>query len=56
LIISFGYRAGLRISEVVNLKVKDVNLEELTIHLKDAKGKKTELQFSRKKLKMTFEA
>jgi integrase len=40
LIISLAYGAGLRISEVVNLKVKDVNLEELTIHLKDAKGKK----------------
>ncbi|MBM3205871.1 integrase, partial [Candidatus Shapirobacteria bacterium] len=35
LIISLAYGAGLRISEVVNLKVKDVNLEELTIPLKN---------------------
>jgi len=28
LIISLAYSAGLRISEVVNLKIKDVNLEE----------------------------
>src|SRR3989338_4106482 len=40
LIISLAYGAGLRISEVVSLKVKDINLEELTIHLKNAKGKK----------------
>lgn len=40
LVISLTYGAGLRISEIVNLKVKDVNLEELTIHLKNAKGKK----------------
>jgi len=40
LIISLAYGAGLRISEVISLKVKDVNLEELTIHLKNAKGKK----------------
>ena len=54
LIISLAYGAGLRISEVVNLKVKDINLEELTIHLKNAKGKKTELLFFQRKLKMIF--
>lgn len=40
LIISLSYGAGLRISEVINLKTKDINLEELTIHIKNAKGKK----------------
>jgi len=40
LIISLAYGAGLRISEVVNLRVNDINLEELTIHLKNAKSKK----------------
>ena len=29
-----------RVSEVVNLRVKDINLEELIIHIKQAKGKK----------------
>jgi len=43
-----AYGAGLRISEVVNLKAKDVNLEELTIHLKNAKGKRDKSLFSRK--------
>lgn len=40
LIIALAYGAGLRISEVVNLKIKDISLEELTIHLKNAKGNK----------------
>jgi len=40
LIISLAYGAGLRISEVVNLKIKDINLSELTIHLKNSKGRK----------------
>ena len=40
LIISLAYGAGLRVSEVVNLRVNDINLEELTIHLKNAKSKK----------------
>ena len=54
LIISLAYGAGLRISEVVNLKVKDVNLKELTIHLKNTKAKRTESLFSQKKLKPIF--
>lgn len=40
LLLALAYGAGLRVSEVVSLKVKDVNLEELTIHIKQAKGKK----------------
>jgi len=52
LIISLAYGAGLRISEVVNLKVKDVNLEELTIHLKDAKGKKDRITIIPEKIKI----
>ena len=51
LIISLAYGAGLRISEVVNLKVKDVNLGELTIHLKNAKGKKDRITIFREKIK-----
>lgn len=43
LIITLAYGGGLRVSEIVNLKVKDINLEELTIHLKNAKGKKDRL-------------
>lgn len=51
LIISLAYGAGLRISEVVNLKVKDINLEELTIHLKDAKGKKDRITIFPEKIR-----
>jgi len=40
LLLSLTYGAGLRVSEVVNLKIKDIDLAELTIHLKQAKGKK----------------
>jgi len=51
LIISLAYGAGLRISEAVNLKVKDINLEELTIHLKNAKGKKDRITIFPEKIK-----
>lgn len=51
LIISLAYGAGLRISEVVSLKVKDINLEELTIHLKNAKGKKDRITIFPEKIK-----
>lgn len=51
LIISLAYGAGLRVSEVVNLKVKDVNSEELTIHLKNAKGKKDRITIFPEKIK-----
>ena len=51
LMVSLGYAAGLRVSEVVNLKVKDIDLEELMIHIKDAKGKKDRITVFPKKLK-----
>lgn len=40
LLISLAYAAGLRVSEIINLKVEDIDLEELTIHIKQAKGNK----------------
>lgn len=40
LMIILSYSSGLRVSEIVNLKVKDLNLDEFTIHLKRAKGMK----------------
>lgn len=48
--ISLAYAAGLRVSEAVNIKVKDVNLEELTIHIKDAKGRKDRITVFPEKL------
>lgn len=51
LLISLSYGSGLRVSEAVNLRVRDINLEELTIHLKDAKGKKDRITIFPEKLK-----
>ncbi|MFH1744998.1 MAG: site-specific tyrosine recombinase/integron integrase [bacterium] len=51
LIIALSYGAGLRISEVIDLKVKDLSLDELIIHLKAAKGKKDRITIFSEKLK-----
>jgi site-specific recombinase XerD len=51
LLLSLAYGAGLRVSKVVNLRVKDINLEELTIHLKNSKGKKDRITIFPDKLK-----
>jgi len=51
LMVSLGYASGLRVSEVINLKVKDVNLEELMIHIKNAKGKKDRITIFPERLK-----
>lgn len=40
LMISLGYACGLRVSEVVSLRVGDLAIDELVIHVKGAKGKK----------------
>jgi len=54
LMISLGHACGLRASEVVNLKVKDLNIDELTVHLKNAKGKKDRISVLPKKLQNTL--
>lgn len=50
LLISISYGAGLRVSEVINLKIKDLDLEELTIHIKGAKGNKDRISLFSEKL------
>jgi len=40
LLLSLAYGAGLRVSEIVSLKVQDLDFNELTIHIKEAKGQK----------------
>lgn len=40
LMISLGYACGLRVSEVVNLHVEDLDIDELIVHIKGGKGKK----------------
>lgn len=51
LAISLSYASGLRVSEVVNICVKDIDLVNLTIHLKEAKGKKDRITVVPEKLK-----
>lgn len=50
LMISFGYACGMRVSEVVNLKVQDLAIDELTVHIKGAKGKKDRISILPEKL------
>lgn len=50
LILSLAYGAGLRISEVLTLRVGDIDLHNLTIHIKTAKGKKDRLTIFPEKL------
>jgi len=52
LLLSLAYGAGLRISEVVSLKVQDVDLERGMLHIKEAKGKKDRLTVLPEKLLM----
>ena len=40
MMISLLYSSGLRVSEVTNIKVADISLENLTIKVKQGKGKK----------------
>lgn len=51
LLISLSYGAGLRVSEAVNLRIRDINLNELTVHLKNAKGNKDRITVFPEKLK-----
>ncbi|OGZ33334.1 MAG: hypothetical protein A2174_00625 [Candidatus Portnoybacteria bacterium RBG_13_41_18] len=51
LLVSLSYGSGFRVSEAVNLKIKDINLEELTIHIKSAKGGKDRITIFPEKLK-----
>lgn len=39
-ILTLTYSAGLRISEIVNLEIKDIDSGRMIIHIKNAKGKK----------------
>lgn len=50
LLLSLTYSAGLRISEVVSLRINDVNLDQLTLHIKEAKGKKDRITLISDKL------
>lgn len=48
--ISLGYACGLRVSEVANIKVADLDIDELVVHIKGAKGKKDRISVLPEKL------
>ena len=50
LMISLGYACGLRVSEVVALKVSDLDIDELVINIKNAKGNKDRISVLPEKL------
>ena len=50
LMISLGYGCGLRVSEATNLKVGDLDINELVVHIKRAKGKKDRISVLPEKL------
>ncbi|PIR24305.1 integrase [Candidatus Campbellbacteria bacterium CG11_big_fil_rev_8_21_14_0_20_44_21] len=50
LMISIGYGCGLRVSEVTNLKVADLDIDELVINIRGGKGKKDRISVLPEKL------
>jgi len=55
LMVSLAYAGGLRVSEIINLKIKDIDFGELMIHLKGAKGDKDRITVFPDKLKVDIE-
>jgi len=51
IILSIAYASGLRVSEVQNLKVGDIDFENLILHIKNAKGQKDRITPFSEKLK-----
>jgi site-specific recombinase XerD len=43
LMLSIAYASGLRVSEVINLHVKDVDINQMTVMVRQGKGKKDRL-------------
>ena len=50
LMITLGYACGMRVSEVINLKVGDLDIDELVVHIKGAKGRKDRISVLPEKL------
>lgn len=50
LLLALSYGGGLRVSEVVSLRVQDLDLAELTVHIKQAKGQKDRISVLPQKL------
>ena len=50
MMLTLAYACGLRVSEIVNLKVRDLDISELIVHVKAAKGKKDRISVLPEKL------
>ena len=48
--IMAGYSAGLRVSEIVGLRIKNIDSERMMIHIQGAKGKKDRMAHLSKKM------
>jgi site-specific recombinase XerD len=48
--IMTGYAGGLRVSEIIHLKITDIDSKRMTIHIRCAKGKKDRMVPLSKKL------
>ena len=55
LMIALAYGAGLRVSEVVRLKVLDIDFDELTLVVRQGKGKKDRLTILSKNIRSDLE-
>jgi len=55
LMVAIAYSSGLRVSEIINLKVKDIDLAEMIIHLKGAKGNKDRITIFSERLVINIE-
>lgn len=51
LLLALSYGAGLRVSEVVAVRVGDIDFDGLTIHIKQAKGRKDRISVVPEKLR-----
>ena len=51
LMIAIAYGAGLRVSEIISLRCRDLHVEELVIHVKNGKGQKDRITVIPEKLK-----
>ncbi len=51
IMIAMAYGCGLRVSEVVNLKIMDLDIDQLVVNVKEAKGKKDRMSVLPEKLK-----
>jgi len=42
-ILTLTFSVGLRVSEIINLKIEDIDSKRMIIHIKNAKGRKDRL-------------